>query len=144
MKVLIPEKFSKDGIAVLEDAGYDVTFKPDTTPEQLLDMIPDYDALIVRSATTVTREVIEAGKKLKIIGRAGVGVDNIDREAATERGVIVCNAPLSNIVSAAEQTMAPSGIALSCSAPIMLVVSGVLGICSVITSERLHTSRMSS
>ena len=106
MKVLIPEKFSKDGIAVLEDAGYDVTFKPDTTPEQLLDMIPDYDALIVRSATTVTREVIEAGKKLKIIGRAGVGVDNIDREAATERGVIVCNAPLSNIVSAAEQTMA--------------------------------------
>lgn len=106
MKVLIPEKFSKDGIAVLEAAGLDVTFKADTTPEQLLDMIPDYDALIVRSATTVTREVIEHGEKLKIIGRAGVGVDNIDRDAATERGIIVCNAPLSNIVSAAEQTMA--------------------------------------
>ena len=105
MKVLIPEKFSKDGIAVLEDAGIEVTFKPDTTPEQLLDMIADYDGLIVRSATTVTREVIEAGEKLKVIGRAGVGVDNIDREAATERGVIVCNAPLSNVVSAAEQTM---------------------------------------
>lgn len=105
MKVLIPEKFSKDGIAVLEDAGVEVTFKPDTTPEQLLEMIPEYDGLIVRSATTVTRAVIEAGVKLKVIGRAGVGVDNIDREAATERGVIVCNAPLSNIVSAAEQTM---------------------------------------
>ena len=105
MKVLIPEKFSKDGIAVLEEAGIEVTFKPDTTPEQLLDMIADYDGLIVRSATTVTREVIEAGEKLKVIGRAGVGVDNIDREAATERGVIVCNAPLSNVVSAAEQTM---------------------------------------
>ena len=106
MKVLIPEKFSKDGIAVLEDAGLDVTFKPDTTPEQLLEMIPEYDALIVRSATTVTREVIEKAENLKIIGRAGVGVDNIDRDAATERGIIVCNAPLSNIVSAAEQTMA--------------------------------------
>ena len=106
MKVLIPEKFNKAGIAVLEDAGYEVTFKPDTTPEELVEMIPEYDALIVRSATTVTREVIEAGTKLKIIGRAGVGVDNIDREAATERGIIVCNAPLSNVVSAAEQTMA--------------------------------------
>ena len=106
MKILIPEKFDKAGIAILENAGYDVTFKPDTTPEQLLDMIPDYDALIVRSATTVTREVIEAAAKLKIIGRAGVGVDNIDREAATERGIIVCNAPLSNVVSAAEHTMA--------------------------------------
>ena len=58
MKVLIPEKFNKAGIAVLEDAGYEVTFKPDTTPEELVEMIPEYDALIVRSATTVTREVI--------------------------------------------------------------------------------------
>lgn len=106
MKVLIPEKFSNEGVKVLEEAGIEVTFKPDTTPEQLLEMIPDYEGLIVRSATTVTREVIEAGAKLKIIGRAGVGVDNIDREAATECGVIVCNAPTSNVVSAAEQTMA--------------------------------------
>lgn len=106
MKVLIPEKLAKEGIAVLEDAGAEVTFKPDTTPEELVEMIPDYDGLIVRSATTVTREVIEAGVKLKVIGRAGVGVDNIDSEAATERGIIVCNAPTSNVVSAAEQTMA--------------------------------------
>ena len=106
MKVLIPEKLAKEGIAVLEDAGCDVTFKPDTTPEELVEMIPEYDGLIVRSATTVTREVIEAGTNLKVIGRAGVGVDNIDSTAATERGIIVCNAPTSNVVSAAEQTMA--------------------------------------
>ena len=105
MKVLIPEKFSQAGIDVLKEAGIDVTFEPDTTPEQLLEIIGQYDGLIVRSATTVTRAVIEAGTNLKIIGRAGVGVDNIDREAATERGIIVCNAPLSNVVSAAEQTM---------------------------------------
>ena len=106
MKILIPEKFSQAGIDVLEQAGYEVDFKPKTTPEELVQIIGAYDALIVRSATTVTREVIEAGENLKVIGRAGVGVDNIDRDAATERGVIVCNAPLSNIVSAAEQTMA--------------------------------------
>ena len=68
MKVLIPEKLAKEGIAVLEDAGCQVTFKPDTTPEELVELIPDYDGLIVRSATTVTREVIEAGKNLKVIG----------------------------------------------------------------------------
>ena len=100
MKILIPEKFSQAGIDVLEQAGYEVDFKPKTTPEELVQIIGAYDALIVRSATTVTREVIEAGENLKVIGRAGVGVDNIDRDAATERGVIVCNAPLSNIVSA--------------------------------------------
>lgn len=106
MKILIPEKFNQAGIDVLEDAGYDVDYKPETTADELLEIIGDYDALIVRSATTVTREDIEAGTKLKIIGRAGVGVDNIDRDAATERGIIVCNAPLSNVVSAAEQTIA--------------------------------------
>ncbi len=105
MKVLIPEKFGAEGIEVLEDAGVQADYLPDTTPEELLDIIDDYEGLIVRSATTVTREVIERGSKLKIIGRAGVGVDNIDSEAATERGIIVCNAPTSNVVSAAEQTM---------------------------------------
>lgn len=106
MKVLIPEKFNPAGIEVLEQAGLDVDFKPDTTAEELVEVIGAYDALIVRSATTVTREVIEHGANLKIIGRAGVGVDNIDREAATERGIVVCNAPLANVISAAEQTMA--------------------------------------
>ncbi len=106
MKVLIPEKFGAEGIEVLKEAGVEVDYLPQTTPAELLELIPNYEGLIVRSATTVTREVIEAGAKLKIVGRAGVGVDNIDQEAATERGVIVCNAPTSNVVSAAEQTMA--------------------------------------
>ncbi len=105
-KVLVSEKLAEAGLAVLRDKGIEVDVRLKMTPEELLAAIPDYDGLIVRSATKVTREVIEAGGKLRIIGRAGVGVDNVDVDAATERGVIVCNAPTSNIVSAAEHTMA--------------------------------------
>lgn len=105
MKVLVAEKIAASGIELLKEK-FDVAVKTDLSPEELVAEIPAYDALIVRSATRATREVIEAGVNLKIIGRAGVGVDNVDVEAATERGVIVCNAPTSNIVSAAEQTMA--------------------------------------
>jgi D-3-phosphoglycerate dehydrogenase len=105
MKVLVAEQIAASGIELLREK-FDVEVKTDLTPEELVQEIPAYDALIVRSATRATREVIEAGKNLKIIGRAGVGVDNVDVEAATERGIIVCNAPTSNIVSAAEQTMA--------------------------------------
>jgi D-3-phosphoglycerate dehydrogenase / 2-oxoglutarate reductase len=105
MKVLVAEQIAASGIELLKEK-FDVDVKTDLTPEQLVEQIPAYDALIVRSATQATREVIEAGTNLKIIGRAGVGVDNVDVDAATERGVIVCNAPTSNIVSAAEQTMA--------------------------------------
>ena len=99
-KVLVAERLADAGLAVLRDKGYEVDVKLKMPPEELIATIPAYDALIVRSATKVTREVIEAGKNLRIIGRAGVGVDNVDVEAATERGVIVCNAPTSNIVSA--------------------------------------------
>ena len=105
MKVLVAEQIAASGIELLKEK-FEVDVKTDLTPEELVAEIPVYDALIVRSATRATREVIEAGKKLKIIGRAGVGVDNVDVEAATERGVIVCNAPTSNIISAAEQTLA--------------------------------------
>lgn len=105
MKVLVAERIAASGIGLLQDK-FDVDVRTDLTPEQLVAEIPAYDALIVRSATRATREVIEAGVNLKIIGRAGVGVDNVDVDAATERGIIVCNAPTSNIVSAAEQTMA--------------------------------------
>jgi D-3-phosphoglycerate dehydrogenase len=105
MKVLVAEQIAASGIELLRE-HFDVEVKTDLTPEDLIAEIPAYDALIVRSATRATREVIEAGRNLKIIGRAGVGVDNVDVDAATERGVIVCNAPTSNIVSAAEQTMA--------------------------------------
>ncbi len=105
MKVLVAESIAASGVAALKEK-FDVEVKTDLTPEQLVAEIPAYDALIVRSATRATREVIEAGTNLKIIGRAGVGVDNVDVDAATERGIIVCNAPTSNVVSAAEQTMA--------------------------------------
>lgn len=106
MKVLVTEKISVEGLNLLEDDGYEVNVKMGLTLEELIAVIPGHEALIVRSATKVPREVIEAAVDLKIIGRAGVGVDNIDVEAATEHGIIVCNAPTSNIVSAAEQTMA--------------------------------------
>ncbi len=105
MKVLVAESIAASGIEKLREQ-FDVDVKTDLTPEQLVAEIGVYDALIVRSATRATREVIEAGHNLKVIGRAGVGVDNVDVDAATERGIIVCNAPTSNIVSAAEHTMA--------------------------------------
>ena len=105
MKVLVAEKIAASGIEKLREE-FEVEVKTDLTPEQLVAEIPSYDALIVRSATRATREVIAAGENLKIIGRAGVGVDNVDVQAATERGIIVCNAPTSNIVSAAEHTIA--------------------------------------
>ncbi|NTU71312.1 MAG: phosphoglycerate dehydrogenase [Coriobacteriia bacterium] len=105
MKVLVAEQIAASGIELLK-SKFDVDVKTDLTPEELVAAIPAYDALVVRSATQATREVIEAGVNLKIIGRAGVGVDNVDVDAATSRGVIVCNAPTSNIVSAAEQTLA--------------------------------------
>lgn len=105
MRVLVAEKIAESGVRMLREK-FEVDVKTGLTPEQLIAEIPAYDALIVRSATRATREVIEAGVNLKIIGRAGVGVDNVDVEAATERGIIVCNAPTSNIISAAEHTMA--------------------------------------
>lgn len=105
IKVLVAEKLAEEGIKILQSKGYEVDVILDLTPEQLIETVPAYDALIVRSATQATREVIEAGKNLKIIGRAGVGVDNVDVEAATQNGIIVCNAPLSNVISAAEQTL---------------------------------------
>lgn len=105
-KVLVTEKVAQECIDILQQSGLEVDICLETPPEKLRELIASYDALIVRSATKVTREVIEAGTNLKVIGRAGVGVDNIDIAAATECGVIVCNAPVSNIVSAAEHTVA--------------------------------------
>jgi D-3-phosphoglycerate dehydrogenase len=105
MKVLVAEKIADSGIELLK-RDFDVDVLTGLSPEELVERIGEYDALIVRSATKATREVIEAGRNLKIIGRAGVGIDNVDVAAATERGIIVCNAPTSNIVSAAEHTIA--------------------------------------
>lgn len=104
-KVLIPEKVSPDGLALLQST-LDVHEKKGLSPEQLLEIIPEYEALIVRSETKVTAALLEAAKKLKVVARAGVGVDNVDVEAATKRGIIVVNSPSGNINAAAEHTVA--------------------------------------
>lgn len=106
-KVLVADPLSEDGLTPLYEAdGFEVVIETSLTKEQLLDRIKEFDALLVRSQTQVTEEVIRSGEKLKVIGRAGVGVDNIDLKAATENGVIVVNAPNGNINSAAEHTVA--------------------------------------
>ncbi|RWZ54708.1 phosphoglycerate dehydrogenase [Halobacillus fulvus] len=106
-RVLISDPLSEDGIRPLLDAeDVEVIQDSSLSHEQLLEAISEADALVVRSQTQVTREVLEHGKRLKIVGRAGVGVDNIDLDAATENGVIVVNAPDGNTISTAEHTMA--------------------------------------
>ncbi len=106
-KILISDPLSEEGVFPLREAkGFDVTMKTDLTNEELLEEIGTYDALLVRSQTQVTREVIEQAHELKVIARAGVGVDNIDLNAATENGIIVVNAPDGNTNSAAEHTIA--------------------------------------
>ncbi len=104
-RILVADPVAPEGIELLR-AVADVDVKTGQAADSLVAMIPDYDALVVRSETKVTRAVIEAGTRLQVVGRAGVGVDNIDLEAATERGVIVVNAPQGNTVAAAEHTMA--------------------------------------
>ncbi|HLE79731.1 MAG TPA: hydroxyacid dehydrogenase, partial [Dehalococcoidia bacterium] len=103
-KVLITDPIAQDGVELLRrHATVDVRLG--LKGQELLDAIRDYEALIVRSETKVTAEVIKAGVKLQIIGRAGVGVDNIDVDAATQQGIIVVNAPTGNTISAAELTL---------------------------------------
>ncbi|GGA85318.1 phosphoglycerate dehydrogenase [Ornithinibacillus halotolerans] len=106
-KVLITDPISEEGISPLRQSKeVHIVIQTNWNTEELKQNIIDFDALIVRSQTQVTREVIECAPNLKIIGRAGVGVDNIDVEAATEKGIIVVNAPNANTNSAAEHTMA--------------------------------------
>jgi D-3-phosphoglycerate dehydrogenase len=105
-RILISEVLAERGVARLRDAGHDVDVKVGLTADELLQTIPGYHALIIRSETQVSAEVIEAGRDLIVVGRAGIGLDNVDVTAATRRGVIVVNAPQSNVVSNAEHTMA--------------------------------------
>ncbi len=105
MKVLVTDPVSEEGIAGLCNVAQ-VDVKTGLKPEEIIGIIGDYEALLVRSQTQVTAEVIQAGKKLQVIGRAGVGIDNIDVEAATQRGIVVVNAPTGNTVSAAEHAVA--------------------------------------
>jgi len=105
-RILVSEKIADGGLDRLRAAGHDVDVQLGSTPEQLLDLVKGAHALIIRSETTVTAEVLEAGTDLVVVGRAGIGLDNVDVQAATARGVMVVNAPQSNILSAAEHTMA--------------------------------------
>jgi len=105
-RVLVSDPIADDGVKALAAQGAEVDVKTGLSLEQLKSVIGDYDALVVRSETKVTSDVIAAAGRLKVVGRAGVGVDNIDLDAATEKGVVVVNAPTGNIVSAAEHAVA--------------------------------------
>ena len=105
-RVLVSEAIADRGLDQLRAAGHDVDVQLDLSPEQLLLAVVGAHALIIRSATTVTREVLAAGTDLVVVGRAGIGLDNVDTAAATDLGVMVVNAPQSNTLSAAEHTMA--------------------------------------
>ncbi len=105
MKVLITDKINEAAGKVLEGIAQ-VDFIPTLSEDELVEKIKDYDALMIRSQTKVTKKILEAGKNLKIVGRAGVGVDNVDIEAATQNGVIVVNSPDGNTNAASEHTLA--------------------------------------
>lgn len=106
MKVLITDPIAAVCPRILRDAGLEVDEQPGLSPEKLVSILPEYEALIVRSGTRVPAEAIAAATRLRVIGRAGVGVDNIDLEAANRYGVVVVNAPGGNTVSTAELTLA--------------------------------------
>jgi D-3-phosphoglycerate dehydrogenase len=105
MKILITDGITSEGAKILTDAGHQVD-KVKLTPEDLLKKIGEYDCIIVRSATKVTKEVIEVGKNLKVIARGGVGLDNIDVPVAESKGIKVLNTPLASSVSVAELALA--------------------------------------
>jgi D-3-phosphoglycerate dehydrogenase / 2-oxoglutarate reductase len=105
MRILVADAIAEEGIELLNSYAQ-VDIKTNLGPEQLKTIIGDYDALIVRSQTKVVADVVDSGKKLKVIGRAGVGIDNIDIDAATRNGIVVVNAPTGNIIAAAEHSIA--------------------------------------
>ena len=107
MKVLVADNLSSLGVDILkQESGIDVDVNTGLSKEELIKIISSYEGLIVRSATKVTPDVIEAATNLKVIGRAGIGVDNIDVAAAGKKGIIVMNTPEGNVITTAEHTMA--------------------------------------
>ncbi|HXI87844.1 MAG TPA: phosphoglycerate dehydrogenase, partial [Parvularculaceae bacterium] len=107
-RVLISDALSELAVSIFKDRGLDVDYRPDLgkNPEELLSVIGRYDGLAVRSATKATPDLIKAGKKLKVIGRAGIGVDNVDIPTATAAGVVVMNTPYGNAITTAEHAVA--------------------------------------
>lgn len=111
MKIIITDPIAAAGVKLLQDAGFDVDERPGLPAGELIKAIPGYDAIIIRSATKVTADVINAGTNLKAIGRAGVGLDNVDKKAAEARGIKVVNTPSATSVTVAELAL---GMMLAC------------------------------
>ena len=105
-KVLISDKMSPRAAEIFRERGVEVDVKPGLSPDALREIIGEYDGLAIRSATTVTAEIIAAADNLKVIGRAGIGVDNVDIPAATARGIVVMNTPFGNAITTAEHAVA--------------------------------------
>ena len=105
MKVLISDNLAPIGEKILRDAGLEVDVKTGLPPEELKAIIPEYDGLVIRSATKVREDIIEAATNLKVIGRAGIGLDNVDIPAASQKGIVVMNAPDGNATTAAEHSI---------------------------------------
>lgn len=105
-KVLVSDNLSREGVEILQKGGLDVTVKTGMTPDELKKEIKNYDGIVIRSATKVTADVIDAAKNLKVIGRAGSGLDNVDKAAASKRGIVVMNTPGGNTVTTAEHSFA--------------------------------------
>ncbi|MGH9302392.1 MAG: NAD(P)-dependent oxidoreductase, partial [Acidimicrobiales bacterium] len=105
-RILVTEELAPAGLAAMADAGHQVDVQVGLSPEELVSVMPGAHGLVIRSATKVTAQVIKAGSDLVVVGRAGIGLDNVDTDAATKAGVMVVNAPQSNILSAAEHAMA--------------------------------------
>ena len=107
MKVLIPESIAIAGVNLLKkNKNFEIDFKPGLSFSDVLQVISKYDGIITRSGTPINMELLKAAKKLRIVGRAGVGIDNIDMDAASKRGILVINVPAGNIVAATEHTIA--------------------------------------
>src|ERR1700744_4535943 len=104
-RVLVAEKIGDSGVSLLRE-HFDVDVETGWSRDELADRIGGYEGILIRSATKLDSELIERGERLRVIGRAGVGVDNVDVAAATRRGIVVANAPESNVITAAEHTMA--------------------------------------
>ena len=105
-KVLVADKLSRLALDIFARRGIDAHVRTDLTRDELIEIVPDYDGLAVRSATKVTEKVVAAADRLKVIGRAGIGVDNVDLKAATARGIIVMNTPFGNAITTAEHAIA--------------------------------------
>jgi D-3-phosphoglycerate dehydrogenase len=106
MRVLVSDNLGEAGINMFQEEGLEVDVKTGMDPKELKEVIGDYAALVIRSATKVTEEILQAAKKLEVVGRAGIGLDNVDIPAATKRGVVVMNTPTGNVITTAEHTIA--------------------------------------